>query len=143
MKLNSPAFEHGETIPVRFTCDGSDASPPLQLNDIPEGAASLVLVMDDPDAPGGVWDHWVAYDVVPQEMIDEAVETLGTPGTNSWGRTGYGGPCPPSGTHRYYFTVYSLDTSLGLLPGADKAEVLEALAGHILAEATLMGRYGR
>jgi hypothetical protein len=81
--------------------------------------------------------------VVPEEMIDEAVETLGTPGTNSWGRTGYGGPCPPSGTHRYYFTVYSLDTSLGLSPGADKAEVLEALAGHILAEATLMGRYGR
>ena len=143
MKLSSPAFEPGEPIPVRFTCDGSDVSPPLQLSDIPEGAVSLVLVMDDPDAPVGVWDHWVAYDVEPQERIDEAVEALGTPGTNSWGRTGYGGPCPPSGTHRYYFTAYSLDTSLGLSPGADKAEVLEALSGHVLAEATLMGRYSR
>jgi Raf kinase inhibitor-like YbhB/YbcL family protein len=143
MKLSSPAFEPGENIPVRFTCDGSDVSPPLQISDIPEGAVSLVLVMDDPDAPAGVWDHWIAYDVEPQEMIDESVEGLGTPGTNSWGRTGYGGPCPPSGTHRYFFTAYSLDTSLGLSPGADKAAVLEALSGHVLAEATLMGRYSR
>lgn len=143
MKLSSLAFEHENTIPERYTCAGSDISPPLQISDIPEGTVSLVLVMDDPDAPGGVWDHWVAFDVAPLDAIDEAVGTLGTPGTNSWGRTGYGGPCPPSGTHRYYFTVYSLDTSLGLPMGADKAEVLEALAGHVLAEATLMGRYSR
>jgi Raf kinase inhibitor-like YbhB/YbcL family protein len=143
MKLSSPAFEPGEPIPVRFTCDGSDVSPPLQLSDIPEQAVSLILVMDDPDAPNGVWDHWIVYDVVPQEIIDEAVATLGTPGTNSWRRTGYGGPCPPSGAHRYYFTVYALDTGLGLPSGADKAEVLEAVSGHVLAEAVLMGRYSR
>ena len=143
MKLSSPAFANGDTIPVQFTCDGSDVSPPLQLSDIPEQAVSLVLVVDDPDAPNGVWDHWIAYDVVPLEMIDEAVVALGTPGTNSWGRTGYGGPCPPSGTHRYYFTVYALDTGLGLPSRADKTEVLQSLAGHVLAEAILMGRYSR
>ena len=99
--------------------------------------------MDDPDAPGGVWDHWIAYDIPTGTEIPEAVASLGTAGTNSWGRTGYSGPCPPSGTHRYFFAVYALDTNLGLGSGADKAQVLDALSGHVLAEATLMGRYSR
>ncbi len=143
MRLTSTAFEHEGDIPDQYTCDGADASPALTLHDIPAGTVSLVMVMDDPDAPVGTWDHWVAYDIPPSEEIPEAVASLGTSGTNSWGRTGYGGPCPPSGTHRYFFVVYALDAELGLEPGADKGTVLDALTGHVLAEATLMGRYGR
>lgn len=99
--------------------------------------------MDDPDAPAGVWDHWIVYDIPPGTPIPEAVESLGTPGRNSWGRTDYGGPCPPSGTHRYFFSVFALETSLGLAAGADKSEVLDAISGHVLAKATLMGHYSR
>ncbi|HEX9122137.1 MAG TPA: YbhB/YbcL family Raf kinase inhibitor-like protein [Actinomycetota bacterium] len=143
MQLTSSAFEDQGFIPARYTCDGSDVSPPLTVRDVPADAVTLVLVMDDPDAPGGVWDHWVAYDIPTDAEIPEAVTSLGTPGKNSSGRAGYGGPCPPSGTHRYYFSVYALDTRLGLAPGADKAEILNALSGHVLAEATLMGRYRR
>lgn len=143
MQLTSSAFEHEGVIPERYTCDGADVSPPLTLSDVPSAAVTFVLVMDDPDAPGGVWDHWIAYDIPTDTAIPEAVGSLGTPGKNSWGRTDYGGPCPPSGTHRYFFSVYALDTNLGLGPGVDKAQVLDALTGHVLAEATLMGRYSR
>jgi hypothetical protein len=143
MHLISSAFEPGGAIPRRFTCDGEDISPPLALQDIPAGAVSLLLVMDDPDAPRGSWDHWIAYDVPVSPEIPEAAASLGTPGRNSWGRNAYGGPCPPGGTHRYVFTVYALDTRLGLAPGADKSTVLAALEGHVLAKATLMGRYSR
>ena len=99
--------------------------------------------MDDPDAPVGTWDHWVAYDIEPLSEIPEAVEALGTTGTNSWGNTGYGGPCPPSGTHRYFFQALALDARLGWEEGADKTSVLEAIHDHVLAEATLLGFYGR
>lgn len=143
MRLTSAAFEHEGDIPERYTCDGDDVSPALSVHDIPEGAISLALVMDDPDAPVGTWDHWVAYDIPLEGQIPENVASLGTPGKNSWGRTGYGGPCPPSGTHRYYFAVYALDAPLGLESGADKATVLDALSGHVLAEASLMGHYSR
>ncbi len=143
MRLTSTAFEHEGEIPQRYTCDGLDVSPALIIHELSPGAVSLVLVMDDPDAPGGTWDHWIAYDVAPAHEVPEDVDSLGTPGTNSWGRTGYGGPCPPNGTHRYFFTVYALDTELGLEPGADKATVLAALADHVLAEAELMGTYSR
>jgi len=141
MELTSPAFEPGATIPARYTCDGSDISPPLELSGVPAGSVSLALVMDDPDAPAGVWDHWIEFDIQPRDSVPEAVAVLGTAGNNSWGRTGYGGPCPPSGTHRYFFTAYALDTQLGLASGSTKAEVLEAVQGHVLEEATLMGRY--
>jgi Raf kinase inhibitor-like YbhB/YbcL family protein len=104
---------------------------------------SLALVMDDPDAPSGTWDHWIAYDIEPLEAIPRAVTSLGTPGTNSWNRTGYGGPCPPGGMHRYVFTVYALDTSLGLEPAVDKRALLDAIDGHILDQATLIGTYSR
>jgi Raf kinase inhibitor-like YbhB/YbcL family protein len=143
MRLTSSAFEHEDLIPTRFTCDGRDISPPLELHELPADAVSLVLVMDDPDAPGGTWDHWVAYDIPPRSEIPKAVESLGTPAANSWGDATYGGPCPPSGTHRYFFVVYALDTELGLEPAANKATVLEAMEGHVMAEATLMGRYER
>jgi Raf kinase inhibitor-like YbhB/YbcL family protein len=143
MELTSRAFEHEGTIPQRYTCDGEDVSPPLTLTGIPQAAAGLVLIMDDPDAPGRTWDHWVAYDIPVGAEIPEAVGALGTAGTNSWNRTGYGGPCPPGGTHRYFFRVYALDTSLDLAEGATKDAVTDAMSGHVLAEATLMGRYTR
>ncbi len=143
MRLTSSAFDHEGDIPSRHTCDGADLSPALTLRDIPAETVSLALVMDDPDAPAGTWDHWLAYDIAPVEEIPEGVATLGTPGTNSWGRTGYGGPCPPRGTHRYFFALYALDAQLDLPAGVDKATLLEALAEHVLARAVLVGRYSR
>lgn len=143
MELTSPAFEDGAAIPDRFTCEGEDISPALHLTNIPTDVVSLALVMDDPDAPVGVWDHWVAFNIEPRESIPEGVGVIGTAGKNSWGRAGYGGPCPPSGTHRYFFAVYALDTELDLSPGATKDDVLRAIGGHELAKATLMGLYSR
>jgi Raf kinase inhibitor-like YbhB/YbcL family protein len=143
MELTSPSFEPGGAIPGIFTCDGDDVSPELDISGIPTGTITLVLVMDDPDAPGGTWDHWVVYDVPPRSTIPEDVESPGVGGNNSWNRTGYGGPCPPSGTHRYFFRILALDEMLGLPAGADKATVLAAAQGHVLAEATLMGTYAR
>ena len=143
MELSSSAFASGETIPARHTCDGADVSPALAIEDMPQGIVRLALIMDDPDAPRGTWDHWVAYDIPVTATVPEGVRSLGTAGRNSWQRTGYGGPCPPSGVHRYYFRVYALDAPLGLGEGAGKRQVLEAMKGHILAEATLMGRYSR
>lgn len=143
MELTSAAFRHQSRIPTRFTCDGEDASPPLTITDLPAGAASLALVVEDPDAPRGTWYHWVAYDIPVRTEIPEKVADLGTPGRNSWGRPGYGGPCPPGGSHRYIFTVYAVDAVLGLKPGEDAAALRARLAGRVLAEATLMGRYSR
>jgi Raf kinase inhibitor-like YbhB/YbcL family protein len=142
MRLSSPAFEHEGDIPSRHTCDGSDISPALAIEDLPPDTVSLALIMDDPDAPAGTWDHWIAYDIAPASVIPEGAEP-GTPGTNSWDRTGYGGPCPPSGTHRYFFRLYALDVELGWEPGADKMSVLDAIHDHVLAEATLLGFYSR
>lgn len=143
MRITSPAFEDEGDIPSRFTCDGDDISPPLRIEDLPADAVSLVLVMDDPDAPVGTWDHWLAYDIEPLSEIPEAAESLGTAGTNSWGNIGYGGPCPPSGTHRFFFQLFALDRELGWEPGADKTSVLEAIHDHVLAEASLLGFYSR
>ena len=143
MRISSTAFEDEGDIPQLYTCDGDDISPPLLIEDVPPGTASLVLVMDDPDAPMGTWDHWVASDIEPLTDIPEGVEELGTAGTNSWGNAGYGGPCPPSGTHRYFFQAFALDARLGWEPGADKTSVLEAIHDHTLAEASLLGFYSR
>jgi hypothetical protein len=143
MRLSSPAFGNGEAIPSRFTCDGADVSPALEIADLPEGTACLALIVDDPDAPVGTWDHWVAYDIPVATAIPEGVKALGTAGRNSWRKTGYGGPCPPFGEHRYFFRVYALDRPLGLHPGASKKQVLEAMRGRVLAEASLLGRYTR
>jgi Raf kinase inhibitor-like YbhB/YbcL family protein len=143
MQLTSTAFSEGSPIPARYTCDGDDVSPPLEIDGAPDATQTLVLVMDDPDAPGDVWDHWVAFDIAPRTEIPENVGPLGVGGANSWGRTGYGGPCPPSGTHRYFFTVYAVDSQLALGPGASKADLMESLEGHVLDQATLMGTYAR
>jgi Raf kinase inhibitor-like YbhB/YbcL family protein len=148
MKLTSSAFSEGALIPVRYSCSGDDFSPPLTWSDIPAGAKSLALIADDPDAPVGTWVHWVAFNLpvtaggLP-EGIKDAKQLLGggIQGANSWRRTGYGGPCPPSGTHRYFFKLYALDTILSLDNKAAAKDVQAAMNGHILAEAQLMGRF--
>ncbi len=143
MRLTSPSFAYGRRIPVRHTGDGDDRSPPLRLRDLPEGTITLVLIVEDPDVPGGTWNHWVAYDIEPTDEIPAGVERLGTPGHNSWRRAGYTGPRPPTGIHRYLFRVYAVGTTLGLPEGADTRTLLAAMKGNVLAEAVLMGRYGR
>ena len=149
-EVTSSAFAQGEPIPVKYTCDGDDISPPLAWGDPQEGVRSFALINDDPDAPVGTWVHWVLFNLpadarsLPERVPPDAELPDGSRhGQNSWRRLGYGGPCPPSGTHRYFFKIYALDTSLQLEPGADKKQVLEAMAGHILAEAELMGVYSR
>jgi len=143
MKLTSKAFAHNDAIPRRFTCRGENISPELTIEKIPEEARSLVLIMDDPDAPGGTFDHWVAYDI-PVEMTTIAEgASPGTAGTNGFGKSGYGGPCPPSGTHRYKFRVYALGDRLGLPEGLGKSDVERVMEGHVLARAELMGLYAK
>ena len=142
MKLSSPAFEDGGMIPTEYTCDGADESPELHIADVPDEAVSLALIMDDPDAPRGTFVHWVVWDIDPATtLIPHGVAHVGEEGMTDFKREGYGGPCPPSGTHRYYFKLYALDTRLELGEGATKAELEAAMQGHILAEAVLMGRY--
>jgi hypothetical protein len=142
MKLTSPAFADSKPIPSEYTCDGADRIPPLQIDGIPANAKSLALVMDDPDAPMGTWDHWIVWNIQPATKRIDA-QPQGIAGKNSWGRTNYGGPCPPSGTHRYYFKLYALDAMLDLPAGSNKASLLQAMKGHLVAEATLMGTYQR
>ncbi|MBC7259110.1 MAG: YbhB/YbcL family Raf kinase inhibitor-like protein [Chloroflexi bacterium] len=150
LTLTSPAFPAGGEIPRKYTCDGENVSPPLEWGAPPQGTQSLVLIMDDPDAPAGVWDHWLLYNLpadargLPEGIAPDAARPDGSRhGANSWGRLGYGGPCPPSGTHRYFFRLYALDTTLNLAAGANKAQVLAAMAGHVLAQGELMGTYRR
>jgi Raf kinase inhibitor-like YbhB/YbcL family protein len=145
LRLTSPAFGEGETIPTRYTCDGEDVPPPLTWEDVPTGVNAYALIMDDPDAPAGTWVHWVLYDVpaTVRELPDGEAAPAGTQGQNSWDEPGYGGPCPPSGEHRYFFKLYALDGELGLAPGADKETVLDAMQGHVLAQGQLMGVYAR
>jgi len=150
-ELTSSAFTQGEPIPVKYSCDGEDISPPLAWGDPPEGAQSFVLIMDEPDAPGGTWDHWIVFNIpaevreLPENMPAgmKFGDVAATFGKNSWGRSDYGGPCPPGGTHRYFFKFYVLDTILSLDESASKRQVLAAMEGHVLAEAELMGTYSR
>ncbi|HUU29513.1 MAG TPA: YbhB/YbcL family Raf kinase inhibitor-like protein [archaeon] len=150
MQLTSPAFKNADMIPDRYTCKGQDTSPALKWSGSPKETKSFALIFDDPDAPMGTWVHWVVYnlpsncDSLPEKVPDKnPLGNGGIQGTNSWGRIGYGGPCPPSGTHRYFFRLYALDSVLDLKAGATKSQVLKALEGHILAEVELMGRYSR
>lgn len=147
LQVSSPSFEAGERIPTEFTCDGDDVSPELRITGIPDGSEVLALVVDDPDAPAGTWDHWVEYDIPvegPELIIEEDAGQIGVLGTNSWDEMGYGGPCPPSGEpHRYFFRVWALDGALSLREGADSETLRSAMDGHVLAQADLMGTYGR
>ena len=144
MQLTSSAFQHTTLIPPHFTCDADDVSPPLSWSSIPDGTKSLALIMDDPDATNGTWVHWIVFNMPPTlESIEEGKEPEGVAGNNSWGRGGWGGPCPPTGTHRYFFKLYALDTMLDLPLGASKSDILAAMEGHMLAEAELIGKYKR
>jgi len=144
VKITSPAFEHEGKIPSKYTCDGKDISPPLRFEDVPKGAASLALVMDDPDAPMGTFDHWVVWNIPPEtRSVEEGREPSGVQGKTSFGRMGYGGPCPPRGVHRYFFKLYALDTVLNLPAGSRKKDLEEAMKGHVIEQAVLMGKYSR
>lgn len=145
IQMASSAFAEGEFIPARYTCDGENLSPPLMWSAIPQSAESVALIMDDPDAPAGIWVHWVIYDLPPNlDGLDEGATEIGVDGVNSWNNTGYGGPCPPPGNpHRYYFKLFALDTELYLQSGAPKADIEKAMQGHILAKGQLMGKYRR
>jgi Raf kinase inhibitor-like YbhB/YbcL family protein len=144
MKITSSAFQEGATIPSKFTCDGADASPPLQIADIPSGAKSLALIVDDPDAPSGLFTHWMVWNLSPQtSTVAEGSAPKGVQGTSDFGKSGYGGPCPPSGTHRYYFKIFALDRELDLSSGAKRAQLDAAMKGHVVAQSELMGRYSR
>lgn len=149
--VTSSAFQEGKAIPATYTCDGQDVSPPISWTEPPAGTNSFALIADDPDAPMGTWVHWVMYNIPPTvrqfsaAVAREAKLPDGTQqGMSDFGRPGYGGPCPPNGTHRYFFKLYALDAALSLPSGTVTAKQLEqAMHGHILAQATLMGTYAR
>jgi Raf kinase inhibitor-like YbhB/YbcL family protein len=145
LKITSPAFASNGYIPARYTCDGTDISPPLEIGNIPAEAKSLTLIVDDPDAPVGMWVHWVVWNIDPatREIAEDSVPHAATQGKNDWKRNGYGGPCPPSGVHRYFFKLYALDTKLNLGAGTTKSNLEKAMEGHILAKSELIGLYKR
>ena len=144
ISVTSSALSSGGTIPAQFTCKGADHNPPLQLQGVPQKTKSLVLIMDDRDTPGGTFNHWLIWNIDPTtSQIGERSEPHGAvQGTNDFGKAGYGGPCPPSGTHRYYFRIFALDRTLELKVGAKRPALEAAMKGHIVARGELMARYG-
>jgi len=151
-ELTSDAFANGQSIPVKYSCKGRNISPALAWNEPPAGTQSFALIVDDPDAPMGTWVHWVLFNIpantrhLPEDaqITGKNIEPNTTSvGKNSWGDLGYGGPCPPSGTHRYYFKLYAIDTTISLSPGPTKEQVLKAMQGHLLAQAELMGTFSK
>jgi Raf kinase inhibitor-like YbhB/YbcL family protein len=150
IKITSSAFEEGGLIPSKYTCDGADISPPLQWESVPEGTKSIALISDDPDAPMGTWVHWVLFNLPADttelaENIppDKTLPNGARQGITDFRRIGYGGPCPPSGTHRYFFKIYALDAELNLAAGAGKKDLLKAMEEHILGQGQLIGKYKR
>ena len=144
VKLSSDAFENNAMIPQAYTCDGEDISPPLKITGVPDKAKSLALIMDDPDAPMGTFTHWIIWNIPPTKSQFTKGENLEFPqGTTDFGSVGYGGPCPPSGTHRYFFKLYALDSSLDLKAGATRKDLETAMTNHIIEQATLVGKYSR
>jgi Raf kinase inhibitor-like YbhB/YbcL family protein len=146
LEITSTAFSDQGEIPAKYTCDGDNTNPPLSVNSIPEGTQSLVLIVDDPDAPAGVWNHWIVWNISPTtlEIGENSVPAGAAGGINDFGNAAWDGPCPPSGSpHRYFFRVYTLDIRLDLETGASRGEVEKATEGHVLAQAQLVGRYGR
>ncbi len=140
--ITSPVFAHNSSIPAKYTCDGENVNPPLTINGIPEGTRSLVLIVDDPDAPMGTWVHWVVWSLTPKTKIEENMVSENE-GLNDFRRQQYGGPCPPHGTHRYFFKVYALDTVLEMSPDSRKKDVEKAMTGHVLAKGEIVGLYRR
>ena len=142
LSVTSSSFGSSQLIPKKYTCDGEDVSPPLSVGGVPDGTKSLVLVVDDPDAPMGTWVHWVVWNIPPTDSIEENT-VPGVEGLNDFGKHSYGGPCPPSGTHRYFFKFYALDTNLSLPSNSRKKDVENAMKGHVLAKGELVGLYSR
>ena len=150
IKVTSAAFENGGMIPSKYTCDGADVSVPLMWEGVPDGAKSIALIADDPDAPMGTWVHWVVYDLPPETReleehmpVAAKLDNGAKQGVTDFKRVGYGGPCPPSGTHRYFFKVYALDTIIEASGMLDKAGLLKAMEGHIIGQGQIMGKYRR
>lgn len=145
MKICSPTFSDGAMIPARFTADGANVSPLLEISGVPAGTKSLVLIVDDPDAPAGTWNHWLLWNISPDtaSIAEDSVPAGAVAGKNDFGRTVYLGPSPPSGTHRYYFRLFALDTMLHLETASDRDQLDRAMKGRILASAELIGRYNR
>ena len=143
ISITSSSFQAGGDIPAKFTCDGTNVSPALQIGGVPNEAKSLVLLVDDPDAPRGLFTHWIIWNIDPKttRVAENSAPAAGIQGTNDFGKRNYGGPCPPSGTHRYFFKIFALDTKLELKPNARRAELDAAMRGHVLAQGELMGRY--
>ena len=142
MHITSSAFEHNERIPAKYTCNGQNINPPLRIEDIPPGTQSMAIIVDDPDAPGGVFLHWLIWDIAPTTEIAEN-SAPGTEGKNDFGKVEYGGPCPPSGTHRYFFRVHALSIPVNLSEGSGRADLEQAMKDHILAEEELFGLYAQ
>ena len=144
MKLSSEAFENEGIIPSEYTCDGADISPQLSISDVPNSAKSLALIMDDPDAPMGTFVHWVVWNISPEKSTIDKGEKLQEPqGITSFGNSEYGGPCPPSGTHRYFFKLYALDSILDIAGDSNKQALEKAMEDHIIEQTSLMGKYSR
>lgn len=144
MKISSSVFENNGSIPSEYTCDGSDISPPLTISEIPTESKTLAIIMDDPDAPMGTFTHWVVWNISPKKTEFTKGEKISFPqGKTSFGLKSYGGPCPPGGTHRYFFKLYALDVILNLKEGASKDDLEKAMKGHIISETSLMGKYSR
>jgi len=142
LRLTSPAFKSNGLIPEKYTCDGNDVNPSLHIEDLPKETETLVIIVDDPDAPMGTWVHWVVWNIPPVKDIQEN-SVPGIEGINDFQKHSYGGPCPPSGTHRYFFKGYALDTKLELSQNARKKDVEKAMDGHILAKGEIIGLYSR
>ena len=145
IKITSSAFAEGSMIPKKYTCDGADVNPPLAIEGAPDTAKTLVLIVDDPDAPRGTWNHWLVWNIDPKtkEIKENGVPSNAVQGTTDFGTAKYGGPCPPSGTHRYYFKIFALDKPLDLRSAAKRSDLDKAMAGHVIAEGSLMGKYSR
>jgi Raf kinase inhibitor-like YbhB/YbcL family protein len=143
ISVTSSAFQPSGEIPARFTCNGANVSPELKISGAPNEAKSLVLIVDDPDAPRGLFTHWIAWNIDPKttDIAENSAPSGAVQGTNDFGKSKYGGPCPPSGTHRYFFKVFALDTKLDLKPSARRAELDAAMKDHVLGQGELMGRY--
>ncbi len=144
MKIESPSFKNNEMIPSKYTCDGANVNPPLLISGTPEDAKSLVLIVDDPDAPSKTWVHWVVWNIDPntKEIPENTIPKGAVEGMTDFGKQGYGGPCPPSGIHHYHFKIYALDITISLDSSASVVDIKEAMQGHILDSAELIGLYG-
>jgi Raf kinase inhibitor-like YbhB/YbcL family protein len=145
MQLSSSEFQNNEPIPSKYTCNGSDISPPLAITDTLKDAVSLALIIDDPDAPMGTWVHWIVWNIDPKttEIAEGSAPSGAVEGKTDFGRSGYGGPCPPSGTHRYFFKLYALDTELDLDPSSEKKDLEKAMKEHIIDQTEIIGTYSQ